>query len=50
MTGGARVALHAGITESHHISMPKGSKKAENFADSNDILCVLRKNELSEIL
>jgi hypothetical protein len=43
------VALQVGITETHHISMLKGSKRAENSADSNDILCVLRKNELGEI-
>jgi hypothetical protein len=49
MTGGARAALHAGITETHHISMLKGSKKAENSSDSNDIICILRENELSEI-
>jgi hypothetical protein len=45
----ARAALHAGITETHHNYMMKGSKNAENSLDSNGILQVFIKKELREI-
>jgi hypothetical protein len=49
ISGDARAALHAGITETHHNSMMKVFKNAENSADSNGILHVFIEKELREI-
>jgi hypothetical protein len=49
ISGDARAALHAGIMETHHNSMIKVSKNAENLADSNGILHVFIEKELREI-
>jgi hypothetical protein len=49
ISGDAREALHAGITETHHNHMMKVSKNAENFAYSNGILHVFIEKELREI-